>query len=134
MTPAALAEAAEALIGTRFRLHGRNPSTGLDCIGLFAAAMAAAGPGCSVPTGYPLRMLDVARWLPDPAGFGLGDAESPFKPGDVVMLRPSVGQFHLAIAGQTGWVHAHAGLRRVVRQPNLPSGHLVHHWRLIPPN
>lgn len=133
MTPATLAEAAETFVGTRFRLHGRNPATGLDCIGLFSASMTQAGSACPVPTGYPMRVLDLAQWLPDPAIFGLLDAEPPFQPGDVAMLRPSVGQFHLAIAGRFGWVHAHAGLRRVVRQPDLPSGDLVHHWRLIPP-
>lgn len=36
---AALAEAALSLVGTRFRLHGRVAETGLDCVGLVAAAM-----------------------------------------------------------------------------------------------
>ena len=33
MSAQALAEAAAALVGSRFRLHGRDPATGLDCIG-----------------------------------------------------------------------------------------------------
>ncbi|NCU12457.1 MAG: hypothetical protein GXC70_09960, partial [Sphingomonadaceae bacterium] len=44
-------------------------------------------------------------------------------------------QFHLAIAAPaTGWVHAHAGLRRVVCQPQIPDGRIIHHWRLRPPS
>jgi cell wall-associated NlpC family hydrolase len=38
-----LATAAETLVGSRFRLHGRDPETGLDCVGVVAAAMAAIG-------------------------------------------------------------------------------------------
>ncbi len=34
-----LAAAALNLIGTPFRLHGRDPATGLDCVGLVAEAM-----------------------------------------------------------------------------------------------
>ena len=41
MSGAALAAAAESLVGTRFRLHGRDPDTGLDCVGLLAASLAA---------------------------------------------------------------------------------------------
>ena len=38
-TGEALATAAEQLIGIPFRLHGRNPETGLDCVGVVAAAV-----------------------------------------------------------------------------------------------
>ncbi len=133
MTGVDLAKAAEALVGTRFRLHGRDPATGLDCIGLLAAAMAALGRAIAVPTGYSLRLSGLTQWLPDPATMGFTVTDTPSRPGDVVMLRLGAGQFHLAIAGNQCWVHAHAGLRRVVRQPDLPSGELLHHWRLVPP-
>ena len=36
----ALAQAAQKLIGSPFRLHGRNRETGLDCIGVVGAALA----------------------------------------------------------------------------------------------
>lgn len=133
MTGADLAEAAEALVGTRFRLHGRDPATGLDCIGLLTAAMAAVGRDIAVPTGYSLRLSGLAQWLPDPAALGFAVTGAPSRPGDLVMLRVGAGQFHLAIAGHQCWVHAHAGLRRVVRQPDLPSGEILYQWRLIPP-
>lgn len=133
MTPNRLAREAEKLVGGRFRLHGRDPKTGLDCIGLLAAAMARGGHPVTLPTGYPLRLRDLSAWLPAPQTCGFTRATPPFRPGDVVMVEPAPAQFHLAIADRTlGWVHAHAGLRKVVRDAALPAGALIHHWRLLP--
>ena len=133
MKRARLARAAQQLVGTHFRLHGRDPQTGLDCIGLLAAAMARAGQPIAVPTGYPLRLRDLAQWLPLPADLGFALAEPPYQSGDVVMVQPGPAQFHLAIADPAlGWIHAHAGLRRVVRDAALPTGTPLHHWRLLP--
>jgi cell wall-associated NlpC family hydrolase len=132
MTPNRLAREAELLVGTPFRLHGRDPATGLDCIGLFAAAMARAERPVAVPTGYTLRLGRLDPWLPDPASCGLRAARGRFAPGDVVLLQPGPGQIHLAIADRKlGWVHAHAGLRKVVRDIALPDGPIIHHWRLL---
>ncbi len=133
MTGAALAQSAADLVGTRFLLHGRDPATGLDCIGLLAAALAGAGRAVSLPNGYTLRMRDPAGWLPPPDALGFTPAEPPFLPGDAVLLRLGAVQVHLAIAAlDGGWIHAHAGLRRVVHQPALPDGTILHHWRLAP--
>lgn len=133
MTPLRLAREAERLIGRPFRLHGRDPRTGLDCVGLLAAAMKRGGQPITVSTGYPLRFSDLSRWLPDPASCGLCDAAGPFLPGDIVLIQPGPAQAHLAIADRAlGWVHAHAGLRRVVRDSEIPLGVVLHHWRLLP--
>lgn len=133
MSGAELAAAAASLVGTRWKLHGRNPATGLDCIGLLGAALASTGRHIALPTGYPLRLHRLAQWLPDPAGLGLEPASGPVRPGDVVLLQSGPAQVHLAIAAApTGWVHAHAGVRRVVCQPNLPPGEWLGHWRLNP--
>lgn len=127
-----LAREAERLVGRPFRLHGRDPRTGLDCIGLFAAAMGLAGTPVAMPTGYPLRVSDLSRWLPDPAACGLCPAALPFQPGDVVLLQSGPGQVHLAMAAtDLAWIHAHAGQRRVVRDAALPAGALIHHWRPV---
>lgn len=127
-----LARAAEALVGTPFRLHGRDPATGLDCIGLFAAAMATAGRDIAVPTGYPLRVRRLEGWLPDPASCGLCPAQGGVEAGDVLLIAPGPCQLHLLIAGASGgWIHAHAGLRRVVEDKLRPAGHLIHHWRSV---
>ncbi len=133
MTGRDLAVAAQSLIGCRFRLHGRDPATGLDCIGVLAAAMASLGHPLSLPSGYRLRLAAHDAWLPDIAACGFSAAVLPFLPGDVVLLQIGPGQVHLTIAADlTGWVHAHAGLRRIVMAPELPDGPILHHWRLRP--
>lgn len=133
MTGLALAGAAEALIGTPFRLHGRDPLGGLDCIGLLGAALGQIGHPLTLPTGYPLRLRKLDGWLPDLTACGLVAAQLPVVPGDIVLLRLGPAQIHLAIAGLAGgWVHAHAGLRRVVQQATRPAGPILHHWRLAP--
>ena len=122
---------AEQLIGTRFRLHGRDPETGLDCIGLAACAFERTGAANIAPSGYALRNLDISRHLKTllPAGFSPvhGEAER----GDMLLVRPGPSQQHLLIAlGQTRFVHAHAGLGRVVIQTGLSGWPVLHHWRL----
>jgi cell wall-associated NlpC family hydrolase len=122
-----LARAAAALVGVPWRLHGRDPATGLDCIGLLGAAL---GQDDGLPTGYPLRLRRLAGWLPDPASLGFVPACGGAHPGDVVLLRLGPAQHHLGIAADpSGWIHAHAGLRRVVHQPQLPAGEWIGHWR-----
>jgi cell wall-associated NlpC family hydrolase len=127
------ARAAESLIGTRFRLHGRDPASGLDCIGLAAASLAAVGRQPAPPQGYALRNLSIERWLGHAALCGLRRAEGPVVRGDVLLVQPSPVQHHLMIASAAGEViHAHAGLRRVVRQPLAPGAILAARWRLAP--
>jgi cell wall-associated NlpC family hydrolase len=133
--PAALAAAAQCLIGAPWRLHGRDPDHGIDCIGLFAAAMARAGAPVVLPSGYPLRLTRIDAWLPDPGLLGFGAATGAAEPGDVLMICPGPAQFHLAIAAAglpVSWIHAHAGLRRVVQTPALPAGPIHGHWRALP--
>ena len=131
ITPLRLACAAEELEGSPFRLHGRDPATGLDCIGLLSAAMAQAGQPIVLPSGYPWRLRDLSQWLPPPHSCGFSVARGPVRPGDAIMLQPGPAQFHLAIAARGGrWVHAHAGLRRVVISAELPVGEITAHWRL----
>jgi cell wall-associated NlpC family hydrolase len=132
MSGAALAEAALALVGTRFRLHGRDPQHGLDCIGLLGAALERIGRPVALPPRYTMRNRDLAGLLPAPETLGFAAASASFQPGDTILTQPGPGQFHLAIASpEGGWVHAHIGLRRVVHQPGPPPGPVVHHWRLL---
>jgi cell wall-associated NlpC family hydrolase len=131
---AALAAATTALAGVPFRLHGRDPAHGLDCIGLLEAALSATGRAVTLPCAYALRNTDISGLIPAPASFGFGAVNGPVQPGDVVMTRPGPAQFHLAIATADGtFVHAHAGLRRVVIQPGPLPGPQLAHWRLLLP-
>jgi cell wall-associated NlpC family hydrolase len=129
---ARLAEAALALVGTRFRLHGRDPVHGLDCIGLLEAAMARIGKPITLPQGYGLRNASLDRWLPQPEALGFVPASGPMRSGDVLLSAPGPAQYHLAIAAPPhGFAHAHAGLRRVVVSAQMPAGPILQHWRLL---
>lgn len=133
MTGPELARAAEALAGTPFRLHGRDPATGLDCVGLLAAALAVCGRPAPLPNGYAMRNLEAAPLLPDPGELGFAAASGRIVPGDVLLLRAGPGQLHIAIAAAGNrFVHAHAGLGKVVVQPGPPTGEVLQHWRLKP--
>lgn len=129
----ALAAAAQALVGCPFRLHGRDPATGLDCVGLIAAALAAVGVQPAAPEGYALRHLDIARWLPMAARSGLTPAGGPVRRGDVMLIALPTCQHHLVIAvSEARVVHAHAGLRRVVCQPFDPAWRIAARWHVSP--
>lgn len=133
MTALALAQAAEALVGTSFRLNGRDPATGLDCIGLLVAALVAIGKPAPIPSGYTLKLRNLDRWLPDPAACGFAITEGPIIPGDVVLLELGPCQQHLAIALEAGrFIHAHAGLRRVVEGSGPLPGVVRLQWRMLP--
>jgi len=127
---AALAEAALDLVGCSFRLHGRDPDTGLDCVGLVSAALAASGAQPVVPTGYGLRNLSIDQWLPLAGRSGLEPSSGPLRAGDVLLIALAHCQHHLVIAADAvSVIHAHAGLRRVVRQPLDPNWQVCAQWR-----
>lgn len=131
MSGRALAAAAERLVGTPFRLHGREPARGLDCVGLVAAALAAVGRPVAPPSGYRLRQTDPRRLVAAAARCGLVETAGPTAPGDVVLVRPGPAQLHLVIAGSAGgFVQAHAGLGRVVLTPGALEWPAERRWRL----
>lgn len=117
------AERARALIGVRFRLHGRG--NGLDCVGLVAAAC-----GVDAPTGYPLRGGDPARVaaMLDARLRRAAEAEVAV-PGDVLLMTTGPGQLHLGVWTGDGLVHADAGLGRVAERPGAPPWPVLGRWR-----
>jgi len=128
---AALAAAAERLVGVPYRLHGRDPATGLDCVGLVAAALSAIGRTVPAPSGYQLRRLRVERLLGAADDAVLREATGPVEPGDILLLTPGPGQHHLAVAAaDQAAIHAHAGLGRVVRTPAPLPWPTERRWRL----
>jgi cell wall-associated NlpC family hydrolase len=130
MSGAALAAAAERLVGVPFRLHGRDPARGLDCVGLVAAALGEIGRPALVPAGYRLRQLEVDGFLGAAARSGLAQAAGPIEPGDVLLVRPGPAQHHLVVVAAGGFVHAHAGLGRIVLTPAPLGWPVEHRWRL----
>ena len=127
-----LARAAAALIGTRFRLHGRDPATGLDCVGVLEASLIATGRKLALPGGYGLRMRTIAHYTRRAAEFGFAAHEGEAAAGDIMLFCVGPGQYHFTICeSRQSFIHAHAGLRRVVRSAVPTDWPLVGHWRLV---
>lgn len=130
-----IAEAARATIGTRFRLHGRGGAHGIDCIGLAATALRAAGIDAPVPRGYWIgddRVAAVAEGLRE-AGLVEIDCGAVPVAGDIVVARSGARQLHLAVATGGGLIHADAVIGRVVERPGVPPWPVIALWRVVEP-
>jgi murein DD-endopeptidase / murein LD-carboxypeptidase len=129
---AEIVEAVRGCIGTRFRVQGRVPGLALDCVGVaLVAAHAAACEITDVPA-YRLggdHEIMITALL---ARSGLVLRPS-LMPGDLMLCAPAAGRRHLAVATSTGgaglFVHAHAGLGRVVEAPPDPDWAIIGFWR-----
>ena len=116
-----------ALAGVPFRPQGRDPRSGLDCVGLCLAAYRI--PAERVRRDYPLRgdfrgevMASLAGWF---RRIGKGRARA----GDLLLLAVAANQLHLAVRTAEGFVHADARLRRVVHTPGDPDWPLIGVYR-----
>lgn len=104
-----------ALVGTRFRPQGRDPASGLDCIGLVICAFELS------PVEHPRYRLTDGNWddieralLP-----WFEQAQSKERPSDVVVFRlPRC--FHFGVLAPQHLVHADLTIGRVVARP-LPA-------------
>jgi len=126
------------LVGTPFRLHGRDPAAGLDCVGLVAAAFDAIGIGFHPPDRYGLRnrtITPLLALLGDVPARRLGLSDRSSQTGDIVLGALGSSQNHVVIlsggfAGHaSSFIHAHAGLRRVVRTPGDIPWPIIARWR-----
>lgn len=117
-------ERARALLGVRFRLHGRDPDHGLDCVGLVASAY---GLTAGVPIGYALRGNDEARWMAQIDSLATRRAGAPH-PGDVMLLRAGVALLHVGLWTGNSLIHADASLGRVVETPGAPPWPVLACW------
>jgi cell wall-associated NlpC family hydrolase len=128
MTPDRFAAAAAALLGAPFRLGGRDPEIGVDCVGLVACAL---GTPVSAPVGYALRNTCIARHLAFAESAGLVPATGPLARGDVILAVPGPAQHHvLVMLGPNRFVHAHVGLRRVALHHGPLPWPALARWRL----
>lgn len=115
---------ARALVGVRFRPQGREPATGLDCVGLVVAVFGLAG----VRDDYRLRWADPAALEAGLSQSGFAAVAEP-RAGDVLIVRAGAGQLHVVVLVRGGFVHADAGLRRVVEVPGAVEWPVVGAWR-----
>ena len=122
--------AARALMGTRFRLHGRDARYGLDCVGVAGLALRAAGFEGEIPCDYALRGGSAAALIALIGQSSLVRTAQP-EPGDVMLFAVEATQFHVAVKMPGGIVHADAMLGRVVERPGPPPWPMVAAWMLI---
>lgn len=117
---------AQALAGTRFRPQGRGVG-GLDCVGL-ALSVYAISPD-DVRRDYSLRGQHEAeiRQFLERRFRRIGPRAS--RAGDLMLMRIASDQLHLGIRTVDGFVHAHAGLRRVVETAGAPEWPIVGVYR-----
>lgn len=129
---AQIADAALALVGSPFKLHGRNAEAGVDCIGVVDLALAMAGGQFDIPRDYALRGDYLGRISAffDRSEFEIV-SDRKIETGDILLGLPGLRQVHFLIATTNGTVHAHAGLRRVVFTPYPAPWPIVGHWRFI---
>lgn len=112
------AERALALVGAPFRTQGRDPATGLDCLGLVLTA-------CGLPAergrrDYRLRGEHRAELLDGLARDFRRVPPSRQRIGDLLVIEAGEQQLHLGILTARGFVHADARLRSVVETPGRP--------------
>ena len=122
-----IARRARALVGIRFRPQGRDPMLGLDCVGAAAAAEVPAG---RVPRDYPLRGVHLAAIEHELCD--LGCRPVPVEravAGDVLVCETGPAQFHIVVRAWSSFIHADAGLRRVVERPGEPPWPVLGSWR-----
>jgi cell wall-associated NlpC family hydrolase len=127
----ALAMAAESLAGVPFRFRGRDPRSGVDCVGLVAAALAKLGLPVQPLPSYSMRQQNFAAQLGCAAAAGFDEISDALAPGDLLLVRPGPAQVHLGIVSAAGGlVHAHAGLGKVVVTPPPLLWPVERRWRL----
>jgi hypothetical protein len=120
------AERARALVGTPFRPQGRGID-GLDCVGLALAAYGVTAD--RVRRNYRLRgdhAGEIRGFLSE--GFRRVPP-SRMRSGDLMLMRVSDQQLHLGVSTGSGFVHAHAALRRVVETPGAPEWPVIGVYR-----
>lgn len=126
-----IAAEALALVGLSFRLRGRSPETGLDCVGLVLVAAERAGLRVSEPPGYRLHGTSRARAEAMLLRNGLAPVDHE-TPGDILLVESGPLQLHLMVRAGRGHVHAHAGLGRVVLMPAPAPWPVLGIWRVSP--
>lgn len=123
----AAVERARQLIGVRFRPQGRSPALGLDCLGL--AALAFRLPTGRVPVDYRLHASARERLERELGAYFRQVPPAEITAGDLAVVEPGVGQLHVLILTGRGYIHADAGLRRIVEAPGPSQWPLLSTWR-----
>ena len=120
MTPAAIIAAARSAVGTPFKHQGRTPGVALDCAGLALYVATENGVDTIDHEGYPREpfggLLEAA--IDEQPGL---ERVFDMRPGDILLMRFSVGPQHLAIFTGTTLIHAYAVAATVCEHDFTPK-------------
>ena len=81
-------------------------------------------PASDVPANYRLRSRNIAA--------ATSVIEKHFVPsadGQLLLMSPAADQLHLAVLTDRGFIHADAGLRKVVETPGVPRWPVIARYR-----
>jgi len=120
-----LTKVALELVGVPFRLHGRDPQRGLDCVGVVTEALRRIGRTTTVPEGYTLRGTAISPFIACATQSGLQPTDAD---GEVILCMVNPVQPHLLVRVSGGFVHAHASLRRVTFMPGPLPWRVAMQW------
>jgi hypothetical protein len=125
-----IASRARALVGVRFRPQGRDPLVGLDCVG--AAAAAAGIAPDRLRSDYAIRGQHLAAIEHELCMLGCQPVPvERAAAGDLVVCEAGPAQFHIVVRAWSSFVHADAGLRRVVERPLPVPWPVAGAWRFF---
>jgi murein DD-endopeptidase / murein LD-carboxypeptidase len=130
-----IAKRALSQIGVPFRLHGRVAGQALDCVGLAGYALFGAG-GHALPLQYSLRgdFTENVHQFFAKHNFIKLESGSDFLCGDIILCQTAPQQMHLMVRVNGGFVHAHAGLRKIVFTPLPSPWPILCGWRTVKNN
>ena len=120
-----IAKRALHCLGTPFRLYGRTPGVALDCVGLagYAAELV------DLPHDYTFRgKFDekICAYMEQNFSRLSGPV---IEAGVIALVECGPRQQHLMVKTADGWVHAHAGLGRVVHMAGASPWAVLAAWR-----
>lgn len=105
---------ARALRGCRFRLQGRDPRHGLDCVGLAVVVYAIRD---DFRRDYRLRGGHLSEMRRALARDFRRISNLARRPGDLLLWSVATDQLHLGTCAGGSFVHADAGIGRIVETP-----------------
>ena len=109
---------ARALVGARFRPQGRDRGA-LDCVGL--ALRTYDVPATEVRRNYRLRGDHRAEVVHVLEQHFRKIPPRQIRTGDLLLMTVAADQLHIGVKTDAGFVHAHAGIGRVVETPGSPE-------------
>ncbi|MDQ3247071.1 MAG: peptidoglycan endopeptidase [Pseudomonadota bacterium] len=121
------ADRAKALVGCRFRPQGRNARTGLDCLGVVLETFGIAADAARAD--YLFRGDHGGELKSGLLVYFRRISMRQLRSGDLLLLRAAADQFHLAVKSDAGFIHADAGLRKVVETPGAPRWPVIAMYR-----